>query len=125
MNHVVTLTTARSVETPAADMRTYVSPSTEIRTDLALWRTQMGPGVSGPAHAVDTDHVVVVLEGSLRADVAGEDLHVGPGECVVLPADTDRRLTAGPDGVTTLTAARPGSSARAGDAEPVTIPWAN
>ena len=106
-------------------MRTYVSPTTTIRSDLAVWRTEMGPRASGPLHSLDTDHVVVVVEGSLHVDIGDDDADAAPGDCVVLPANTPRRLTAGPRGATLITAALPGTTARAGDAAPVPVPWAH
>lgn len=125
MNVLVTLAEARTVETPAASMRTYAGPSAAIATDVVVWRTEMAPEASGPVHVVDTDHAVVVIDGQLRAVVGGTTVEAGPGDCVVLPRGTERQLTAGPSGVITLTAARPGSTARAGDADPVRVPWAS
>jgi quercetin dioxygenase-like cupin family protein len=125
MNVLVTLAEARTVETPAASMRTYASPSAATATDVAVWRTEMAPDTSGPVHVIDTDHAVVVIDGLLRAVVGGTTVDAGPGDCVLLPRGEERQLTAGPSGVVTLTAAQPGSTARAGDADPVRVPWAN
>ena len=125
MNHLVTLAGARTIETPAAAMRTYASPSADGTADVSVWRTDMAPDTSGPAHVIDTDHVVVVVEGVLMAVVDGTTVEATAGDCVVLPRGAERRLSAGPSGVTTLTAAQPGSTARAGDADPVRVPWAN
>ncbi|MFC5176245.1 hypothetical protein [Nocardioides taihuensis] len=125
MNHLVTLRGARTIETPAASMRTYASPSAGSTVDVSVWRTEMQPDTSGPVHVIDTDHVVVVVDGLLKAVVDGTAVEAGAGDCVLLPHGAARQLTAGPSGVTTLTAARPGSTARAGDADPVPVPWAN
>ncbi|WP_148616446.1 cupin domain-containing protein [Nocardioides rubriscoriae] len=125
MNLLTTLAGARVTETPAAAMRTYASPSADSTADVSVWRTEMKPDTSGPVHVIDTDHVVVVLEGSLRATVDGATVEAGAGDCVLLPRDAERQLVAGPQGVVTLTAAQPGSTARAGDADPVRVPWAS
>lgn len=125
MNLLTTLPAARTLDTPAASMRTYASPSADSVADVSVWRTEMAPGTSGPVHVIDTDHVVVVLEGVLTAEVAGTTVEAHAGDCVVLPHGAERRLIAGPSGLVTLTAAQPGSTARAGDAEPVRVPWAN
>lgn len=124
MSLLTSMTAARTVETPAASMRTYAGPSTDGAADVSVWRTEMAAGAAGPVHVVDTDHVVVVLEGHLSATVDGTTMAAGPGDGVLLPAGSERQLVAGSSGVTTLTAARPGSTARVGDAEPVPIPWA-
>jgi quercetin dioxygenase-like cupin family protein len=125
MNPLITLRGARTIETPAAAMRTYASPSADGTADVSVWRTEMQPDASGPVHVIDTDHVVVVLDGLLKAAVDGTVVEAGAGDGVLLPRGAARQLTAGPSGVITLTAARPGSTARAGDADPVPVPWAN
>lgn len=40
----------------------------------------------------DTDEWVVLLDGSARLDVGGEDVRLAPGEWVVLPAGVPHRL---------------------------------
>lgn len=125
MSSLVPLEATRTVETPAAAMRTYASPSHAISAEVSVWRTEMAPGSAGPLHCVDHDHVVVVLEGRLDAEIDGELVQATPGDCVVLGAGVPRQLTAGDAGLVMLTAARPGSLATAGDADPVPIPWAN
>jgi quercetin dioxygenase-like cupin family protein len=116
---------ARVVETPAATMRTYASPTTEHRAPVAVWRTEMTPGATGPLHVVDVDQVVVVVSGRLTAEVGGTAFVVPTGDCALLPADAERRLTAGPDGLVTVTASLPGSTARVGAGDPVPVPWAS
>jgi quercetin dioxygenase-like cupin family protein len=123
MPHVRLLET-RVAETPAATMRTYASPSTPVGAEVAVWRTDMPAGATGPLHAIDTDQVVVVLEGDLSAEVDGRSCHVPVGDSLVLPARSQRRLTAGATGLVTLTASTPGARARVGDADPVVVPWA-
>ena len=125
MQPLVTLTRARLIDTPAASMRTYTSPSADSPADISVWRTEMRPETSGPVHVIDTDHVVIVIDGLLRAVVDGTSVEASAGDCVLLPRGAQRQLTSGPSGVITLTAARPGSTARAGDADPVPVPWAN
>jgi quercetin dioxygenase-like cupin family protein len=115
---------ARSIETPAATMRTYASPTTPVGADVAVWRTEMAAGTAGPLHVIDADQVVVVLEGDLSAEIDGRSCSVAAGDSVVLPARSQRRLTAGTTGLVTLTASTPGARARVGDAEPVPLPWA-
>ncbi len=110
--------------TPAATMRTYASPTTPAATEVAVRRTEMTAGVSGPLHAVDTDQVVVVVEGNLSAEIDGCGCDVPAGDSLLLPAGSQRRLTAGKAGLVTLTASAPGATARAGDADPTPVPWA-
>lgn len=125
MNFHVPISAARTIDTPAATMRTYASPSAAAVANVSVWRTEMQPGTSGPVHVIDTDHVVIVVEGTLEATVDGSAVRANVGDCVLLPRDKERQLTAGSSGVVTLTSAQPGSAARAGEAEPVRVPWAN
>jgi quercetin dioxygenase-like cupin family protein len=105
-------------------MRTYASPSAPASASVAVWRTEMGAGASGPLHVVSEDQVLVLLEGSLRALVDGAEHALSPGDALVLTAGVPRRLTAGADGAVTLWASRPGPTARVGDGDPVPVPWA-
>jgi quercetin dioxygenase-like cupin family protein len=123
MSHIQ-LQDARAVATPAATMRTYTSPTTPARAGLAVWRTEMAAGTSGPLHSVDVEQVVVVVGGELSAEIDGQRYDVVAGDAVLLPAGLERRLTAGEAGLVTVTASAPGAMARAGDADPVAVPWA-
>jgi quercetin dioxygenase-like cupin family protein len=114
----------RTIETAAATMRTYASPTTEPPTDVAVWRTELQAGTAGPLHTVDRDHVVVVVNGTLEVLLEEDRFDVPAGAAVTLSAGATRQLAAAPDGpVVTVTAARPGSSATVGDAAPVDVPW--
>ena len=54
----ITISGNITIETPAASMRTYASPSADGAADVSVWRTEMAPDTSGPVHVIDTDHVV-------------------------------------------------------------------
>jgi quercetin dioxygenase-like cupin family protein len=123
MTHI-RLRETRVAETPAATMRTYASPTTAVGAAVAVWRTEMAAGSAGPLHTIDTDQVVVVLEGELAAEIDGRSCSVSAGDSVVLPARSQRQLTAGANGLVTLTASTPGARARVGEGDPVPVPWA-
>ena len=111
-------------ETPNAVMRTCASPSVG-GSELAVWRTEMAPGASGPLHVADIEQVVVVLAGRLRTLVGGTEHVLEAGDAAVVPATVERQLSnPHAEPVTTLTAARPGSLATVGQGAPVGIPWA-
>jgi quercetin dioxygenase-like cupin family protein len=115
---------ARVVETPAATMRTYASPTTAVPAPFAVWRTEMAAGTAGPLHIVDVDQVVVVVSGQLHADVDGREMVVPAGDSALLPAGVERRLAAGPEDLVTVSASQPGGTARIGAGDPVEVPWA-
>ena len=125
MSPLIPLPQARTFETPAAVMRSYVTPSGQTTAAPAVWRTDVPSDTSGPEHTIDTLHVVIVISGELEAVVDGATHHAGPGDCLVLPAGSLRRLTGGPDGAVTITSATAGSTATVGDGTPVRVPWAN
>ena len=119
-----TLSDAEVFETPNAVMRTYASPSVN-GSGLAVWRTEMAPGASGPVHALDTEQIVVVLSGRLTATVDGESRVLQAGDAVALPAGVERQFANPHDGpVVALSAALPGSVATLADRPPMPVPWA-
>lgn len=121
---LVPFAAARELVTPAATMRTYASPSGPAPASVAVWRTELGPDAAGPRHTVSEDQVLVVVQGDLRAVVGDGEHALGVNDAVVLPADVERQVTAGPSGAVTLVASLPGATARVGDGDPVPVPWA-
>ena len=106
--------------TPNAEMRRYPGET------LAVWRTSMAAGATGPRHTIDREHAVVVLAGELHAEVDGAVQVVPAGEAIAIPAGAERQLAnRGSSPLVTLTAALPGSIARVGDGDPVAVPWAS
>ena len=102
---------SRRTETPNAVMTTLASPA-QGGAGQAVWRVDMRPGQAGPLHAIDTEQVWTVLDGSATVELDGETLTVGPGDTMIFPADAPRRITAGPArGVTAIAAAPAGTRA--------------
>lgn len=121
------LADARTIETPAATMRTLASPGFGPGLDPALpvsvWRTEVAAGTPGPEHVVDVDHFVVVLEGALEVRVDGVEHRLGAGDGILVPAGSTRVIRAGDTGAVTVTLGGAGGRATVGDADPVLIPW--
>jgi quercetin dioxygenase-like cupin family protein len=110
-------------ETPNATMRSYATPS-QNGSDVAVWRTEMAPGSSGPLHAADREQVLVVIEGHARIELNDETRDLGPGDAAVIPAGTQRRI-ANPfkRHVVLLAAGGPSATAATEKARAVPIPW--
>ena len=123
MSLQVTLDTARTVSTPAATMLTIASPTTTPDLEVAVWRTELPAGSSGPRHAIDVDQLLVVLTGSVHVDIEGTSYDVEAGDAVKLPAGAGRVISAPAGAAATLTVGRPGARARVGDGDPVPVPW--
>lgn len=120
---IVSLNDAAQVQTPNAVMYTYASPE-QGGCALAVWRTEMAPGAAGPPHALSTELVVVVLAGVLTLESQGEVRTLQVGDGATVPAHVVRQVrNAGDEPVLTLSAGLPNATARAGDADPVPVPW--
>ncbi|GAA4457654.1 cupin domain-containing protein [Phytohabitans houttuyneae] len=102
---------SRRTETPNAVMTTLASP-TQGGAGQAVWRVDMRPGQSGPLHAIDTEQVWTVLGGAAVIEVGDQAHTVEPGDTVVIPADTPRRVRTRPaDGLVALVVAPAGMRA--------------
>lgn len=120
----ITLDSARTVTTPAAVMRTLVSPTTSPAMDLAVWRTDLPAGATGPRHTIDGDQCVVVVSGAVAVEIDGTAYEVGAGDAFLLPGGSVRVIAAaGAEPATTMTVGSPGAHATVGDGEPVAVPW--
>ena len=112
---------SRRTETAAAVMTTFASP-TLGGAGLALWHVEMTPGASGPAHAFDTEQVWTLLVGGATVVLGEEELVVGPGDTLVMPADVPRQVVAGERGMTAIVAAPGGCRAYTLDRDVVVDP---
>jgi quercetin dioxygenase-like cupin family protein len=88
---------ARRTETPNALMTTLASPSQGPTAELSMWRVEMRAGQQGPPHVFDTEQIWHLLAGEAEVTVGAERLVLGPGDTVVLPAGTERRVSARAD----------------------------
>lgn len=120
---------SRRTETPNAVMTTLASPA-QGGAGHAVWRVDMRSGQAGPLHAIDTEQIWTVLDGAAAVELGDETHTVGPGDTVIMPADTPRRLTAtAPTGFTAIVVAPAGLRAYTLDgtvpAEACAVPDAN
>jgi quercetin dioxygenase-like cupin family protein len=88
---------ARQTETPKALMTTLASPSQGPTVTLSMWRVEMCAGQQGPPHVFDTEQIWYLLTGQAQVSVGTEQLVLSPGDTVVLPAGTQRQVTARAD----------------------------
>ena len=88
---------ARRTETPNALMTTLASPSQGPTAELSMWRVEMRAGQQGPPHVFDTEQIWHLLVGEAEVTVGAERLVLGPGDTVVLPGGTERRVSARTD----------------------------
>lgn len=109
------------------DAAAHVTPNATMRRydgrEVAVWRTEMGPAARGPRHRINTDIVVVLVEGGLEVQIGDEVGVLFPGDSALIPAGSLRQLVAADSGAVTLSSARPGGVATVGEGEPVSVPW--
>ncbi len=66
-------------------------------TQLVVMTLQPGEDIGAEVHE-HNDQVLTFVEGSVRAEVAGDTRDVGPGDIVVVPAGTEHNFTNTGDG---------------------------
>lgn len=120
---VVRAAESRRTSTPNAVMTTLASP-TQGGSAFALWQVEMEPGAAGPLHAFDVEQVWTVLDGGATVSLAGDDVGLGAGDTLVLPAGALRRITADPvEGLRAVVAAPAGARVTVPGSEPAVPAW--
>lgn len=109
-------------ETHGSSFSSYAAPS-RGSSQLCAWRLEVPAGTVGVAHRPTRDEVFLVLAGTLRVALGGDELDAGPGDVVVVPADSEVRVdTLGAPAsawVTTI----PGLEAVMADGSRIVPPW--
>ncbi|REE96970.1 cupin domain-containing protein [Thermomonospora umbrina] len=124
VDHLIRRSDRRRSETPNAVMTTFASPS-QGGAGHAMWRVDMAPGARGPLHSFDAEQIWAVVEGGATVELDGASFAVEPGDTVVLPAGTTRRINADTDhGFAAIVSAPAGAEARVdGSPDTVVPPW--
>jgi quercetin dioxygenase-like cupin family protein len=102
----------RRTVTPAATMTTLASP-TQGGAAQPVWRVDMGPNASGPAHAIDAQQVWTVLDGGATVEIDGGVVAISAGDTLIIPANARRRITAHDSGLSAIVVAPAGMRAYA------------
>lgn len=61
-------------------------------TEVSVWALELAPGMVGEAHTLDREEVFLVHSGRIDARIGAEEVQAGPGDAVIVPADTPLRL---------------------------------
>ncbi len=69
---------------------------------LTLAVVELDPGAIAEEHSHDHEQLGMILRGSLRFRIGGEERELGPGETWEIPSNTPHRAEAGSDGATVL-----------------------
>jgi mannose-6-phosphate isomerase-like protein (cupin superfamily) len=92
-------------------------------TQFAIWALELAPGMTGEAHSLDCEEVLVIHSGRISATVGTQEIQAGPGDAVIVPAQTSfvlRNATSAPVHATAITSA--GFRATLGD-KTLNPPW--
>lgn len=104
---VATLADAPEFTLGDAVFRSLAVPS-RGSTQYAIWALELAPGMSGDAHSLDCEEVLVIHSGRISATIGTHDVQAGPGDAVIVPPQTSlvlRNATAEPVRATAITTA--------------------
>lgn len=114
---------AVSFETHGSRFLSYVSPS-KGSTDLCAWQLTIPADLRGVAHRPNREEILLVLDGELRVTLDGRCSALRPGDAVLVPAGSDLRVDAGPQGASAWVTTTPGLQAVTADGVSISPPWA-
>lgn len=120
---VIRAADAAPFETHGSRFLSYVAPS-RGSGQLCAWRLDVPADLQGVAHRPTREEVLLVLEGQLRLTMDGVRSELQPGDVALVPAHSELRVDAGPDGATAWVTTTPGLEAVLGDGSRIIPPWA-
>ena len=110
-------------ETHGSRFLSYVSPS-KGSSQLCAWQLTVPADLLGVAHRPSREEVLLVLDGELQVTLDGTHSALQPGDAVLVPAGSELRVDAGPDGATAWVTTTPGLEAVTADGTRIRPPWA-
>jgi quercetin dioxygenase-like cupin family protein len=121
---VVTIAEREPVEIEGNLLRGLAVSSTGAR-EAEVWEARMVAGAATPPHYHDAEEIVIVIAGSIEAEIDGEMDAVGEGELVVIPAHAVHQLRNTAAGETRKIAVLGRTGARTfwPDGTPLETPW--
>ena len=103
-------------------IRSLAVPSRGSR-ELSSWQVDLPPQTTSGVHSLNREQVIVVNSGSVTATIDGAEFTAGPGDALILPADSVVELRNPTDaGSTALVFSPAGFQATAGNAT-FAPPW--
>jgi mannose-6-phosphate isomerase-like protein (cupin superfamily) len=76
---------------PGIVHQTLAGPEHGLKS-LEIWRHTLAPGAASPVHRHNCEEVVLILKGSGRVTIAGQDLDFGPDTTLIVPPGVDHQL---------------------------------
>jgi quercetin dioxygenase-like cupin family protein len=119
---LITSSDADVFETHGARFSSYVRPS-RGSGQLCTWRIDVPAGLKGTPHRPSREEVICCLEGELTITLDGAEHSLRPGDVCYVPAGSEIRLDAGPDGGAAWTTSLAGLEATMSDGSQLRPPW--
>jgi quercetin dioxygenase-like cupin family protein len=119
---IIGSTEATTYETHGSRFSSYVAPS-RGSSELCAWRLEVPADLEGVAHRPNREEVLLVLDGELRITLDGVHAELHRGDVALVPANSELRVDAGPDGATAWVTTTPGLEAVMSDGSRITPPW--
>ncbi|MGE3267562.1 MAG: cupin domain-containing protein [Chloroflexota bacterium] len=122
---VVRATDAPSFEVHGATITGGAAPS-RGSVQTCVWRVNLSPGSSVPAHILSHEEIFHVLSGTLLATVDGEEHRITSGDTLIVHAGATLQIAVPPgDRFQAVVVLPAGALARFADGgDPFTPPWA-
>lgn len=114
---------AIAYEVHGSRFRSFVSP-TRGSEQLCAWQLAVPADTRGVAHRPTREEVLLVLSGTLLVTLDGTTTTLQPGDVAFVPADSELRVDAGPEGATAWVTSSPGLEAVTADGTRISPPWA-
>jgi quercetin dioxygenase-like cupin family protein len=108
---------------PHARFTSLATPSRGSR-ETSVWRVQLEPSVETATHSLTREEIFIVLSGTVRALIAGEQSDAHAGDAIVVPRDTKVRLSCVGGAAEVICCLPVGGKARLEDGPLFTPPWA-
>ncbi len=100
------------------------APSRGAR-ESCVWEVEVAPGAPGTPHQVSREEIFLCLDGRAEAEVGGERVALGPGDTLVVPANTSFKLAnPGTEPFRAVCVLPVGGQALLPGGAPFTPPWA-
>ena len=89
---------------------------------VEMWRARMDPGAATPPHSHEHEEVLLILSGTGRATIEGNEVRYRAGDTLILPAGKVHQIFA--DTHTDIVSAMPiGTPVRLPDGQLLDLPW--
>ena len=94
--------------------------------EVAVWRGRTDPGAATPPHYHDHEEVLVILSGSGKVKIQGDQVLVSGGDVVIVPPRTHHELAADEqgEGLEAIAVLPAGTKTYLPNGEELELPWA-